>query len=677
MNNSLIRFRAELLDEITDAIQNEESGGIKELKFTELAMEYLEEAGETEGIVPCREIRENRIGNRIHKINGYAISGNHETIDLFITLFKGYDDIGRIYTDEFKTTINLATRFLNNLMNGALEGIEPTAPVNDLLKTVKKIRSEIVRFNIFILSDMNIPADAPSQTETSGIPVNWFVRDIEYLYRIHTSGSGRDPVNVDFVQLSGKTIPCIFLPEKNVDYTSYLAIMPATLLADIYEAYGARLLEQNVRTFLQFRGDINKGIRDTIIQKPHMFLAYNNGISATAENVELTPDKKDIKEIKDFQIVNGGQTTASIFQTRKRFKGTDISSVYVQMKLTLISDKNRKSEIVADISKYANTQNKVSEADLSSNDPFHIEIEQLSRKKWVASTDSGSKLSRWFYERARGQYNDELYNIDTPKKREKWQEENPKSRKFAKEDLARFHMSWEMKPWWVVRGRQKNFGQFMGIADDIDVNDVFFEDTIAKAIIFRECEKLYGTGAKAIGDLRYMVVPYTVAWLRYVTGNRINLAEIWRTQTLTSDFQNIIKSILSSVDTFMRKTAPGGLIGEWAKKDECWKELKKYNTYVDVSALDKFCWTEEELQCRYQNSTFDLKQRELVETAVKEIGGEGWIEIEQWGRATGKLEQSQVYFIWKIVRKIENNKTFSDNELKIADIILRIKNESK
>lgn len=676
MNNSLIRFRSELLDEITEAVQKEDSGGIKEQKFTESAMEYLEEAGETEGIVPCREIRESKIGNRIHKINGYAVSGNHETVDLFITIFNGYDNLGRVYSDEFRITSNLATRFLHNLVNGALDGIEDTAPVNDLLKTIKKIQNEVVRFNIFILSDMHIPASPPSQMKINGITVTYFIRDIEYLYRIHTSGSGRDPVNIDFIQKFQKTVPCIFLPEKNKDYISYLAIMPAGMLADIYQDYGARLLEQNVRTFLQFRGNINKGIRNTIIEKPHMFLAYNNGISATAEDVVLTPDQKDIQLIEDFQIVNGGQTTASIFQTRKRFQNADINSVYVQMKLTVISEKSKKSEIVSDISKYANTQNKVSEADLSSNDPFHIEMEQLSRKTWLRS-DSGNNQSRWFYERARGQYNDELYNINSKAKQQRWLIENPKSQKFAKEDLAKFYMSWEMSPWWVVRGRQKNFGQFMKIAEGLSVNDIFFEDIIAKAIIFRACEKLYGTGAKAIGDLRYIVVPYTVSWLRFVTENKINLFFFCKNQVLSDEFEDILLSALQNIDRFMRETAPGGLIGEWAKKEDCWKTLRKYDMGIHITSLEKFYFSEKEIRTRYQISALDPEYRNLIDKKIRELDSDSWIDIEQWAKVTGKLEQTRINLIREIVWKIDKNKSFTDKELINAETILKIREENQ
>ena len=224
-----------------------------------------------------------------------------------------------------------------------------------------------------------------------------------------------------------------------------MKIMNPTLLSFLHaflqtytETLVPTLLEQNIRTFLQFRGNINKGIRDTILREPHMFMAYNNGISATAESVKLNNDNNAIVSIKDFQIVNGGQTTASIFQTRRKFKNADIDSVCVQLKLTVISDAAKKPEIVSRISRFANTQNKVSEADLSSNHPFHIEIENLSRKTWTTPSP-GKNQSRWFYERARGQYNDELSKIDKPADQKKWLIRNPKTQQFAKEDLAMFY----------------------------------------------------------------------------------------------------------------------------------------------------------------------------------------------------------------------------------------------
>ncbi|RQO40187.1 hypothetical protein DBR39_04355 [Chryseobacterium sp. KBW03] len=673
--NELFHFRTQLLQDITDVIDKDNTGGIREEKFTEFVLEYLEEAGDTEGAVPCREIRENSIGNRIHKINAYAISEGYETIDIFITVFKGSTDIGRLYADDVKTAVSLSTRFLQNLLTGKIEGIEETAPVFDFVNTIHNIINEIVRINVYILTDMLVPIEPPDQTEIGEIPLLYHIRDIEYLYRIHTSGSGKQSILIDFDKSFGTSLPCLAMPEKNADYESYLSIMPACMLADIYKDHGARLLEQNVRTFLQFRGNINKKIRDTILKEPHMFLAYNNGISATAESITLTPDGKKIITVKDFQIVNGGQTTASIFQTRRKYKTADISAVCVQIKLTVINDPLKKGEIVSLISKYANTQNKVSDADLSSNHSFHIEVEHLSRKIWTPAS-TGKNQTRWFYERARGQYNDELSQIDSAAQQKKWVDRNPKDQKFAKEDLSRFFVSWEMTPWWVVRGRQKNFSEFMENVDSIDTNQIFYEDLIAKSIIFRSAERLYGTGAKAIGDLRYIVVPYTISFLRLITDNKINLYKIWKNQGLSSELESLISDVLFKIDKFMRDTAPGGLIGEWAKKEDCWKILKDYDIDLDVTSINTELYNDSEIKDRYEGSSMDSIQKNLIENKVKEMGVDRWIKIDQWGKATGRFNLLESNAIWKIIRKIETNKQLTNKECLTADSIFKtIENE--
>jgi len=670
----LTRFRHEMLQDLKDAILTDDSGGIREERFTQLALEYLEEAGETEGAIPCREIRESSIGKRIHKINGYALSEGYETIDLFITIFKGSADITRLYSDDLKTAASLATRFLQHLLSGKMEGIEETAPVFDFVNTIRKIHKDVVRANIYILSDMQIPLDPPEPAEINDIPVHYHIRDIEYLHRLHTSGTGQQSILIDFEQKFGEAIPCLPMPEGNEHYSAYLAVIPGRILADIYKDYGARLLEQNVRTFLQFRGDVNKGIRTTIIEEPHMFMAYNNGISATAASVELTTDGKAIKSIRDFQIVNGGQTTASIFQTRRKHKSLALDGVFVQIKLTVIRDQLKKSEIVSSISRYANTQTKVSEADFSTNHPFHIELEQLSRKTWTLA-NSGKNQTRWFYERARGQYNDELSQIDKPTQQKKWLGKNPKNQKFAKEDLARFYMSWEMGPWWVVRGRQKSFIEFMKIADKLDTGQVFYEDLIAKAIIFRTAERLYGAGAKAMGDLRFMVVPYTIAWLRFKTDGNINLFKIWKNQRLTAEFEKLLYSLLKEIDLFMRATAPGGLISEWAKKEECWLTLKKYDLGIDISALKQELYTPAEMNERYQHNTMDPVQKELLRKRIDAVSADEWINIALWGKATDRLSILESNTLMKIARKIENKKELTDKELLAADSILKTAEE--
>jgi hypothetical protein len=60
-----------------------------------------------------------------------------------------------------------------------------------------------------------------------------------------------------------------------------------------------------------------------------MFLAFNNGLAATAEEIEIGMSENGgfvVKSVNDFQIVNGGQTTASIYHTLKKDKA-EISGI--------------------------------------------------------------------------------------------------------------------------------------------------------------------------------------------------------------------------------------------------------------------------------------------------------------------------------------------------------------
>ncbi|WP_234911303.1 AIPR family protein, partial [Vibrio anguillarum] len=140
---------------------------------------------------------------------------------------------------------------------------------------------------------------------------------------------------INFKDDFGGGIPILKASGGSDALESYLAVIPGKQLAEIYDKWGPRLLEANVRSFLQVRGKVNKGIRDTIRDEPHMFFSYNNGLSATADNIEI--DKTDsgyqLVSVNNLQIVNGGQTTASLYAASKALK-EQIQQVFVQMKLT-------------------------------------------------------------------------------------------------------------------------------------------------------------------------------------------------------------------------------------------------------------------------------------------------------------------------------------------------------
>lgn len=580
----LNRFYTELLLDIrSEQLSNEEGGSLEQL-FTTQAISLLSEGGETADV--RISYHESLVPRNRHKINAYAISDNYETLDLFVTVLKCTEAPVRIQKIDVDNAAKLVLSFLKKAENKEYaNSLEESSEIFDFAHTFNastELRENLVRINIFIITDGIYNGDFPSQKELNQIPVFYRVIDLNYLFNI--SEKEYIPIEIDFAQ-EGFEVPCIKADIDNSEYQSYLALMPGNALVSIYEQYGARLLEQNVRSFLQFTGKINKGIRNTILKEPHMFLAFNNGIAATADELMLKKTEEGylINSIKDLQIVNGGQTTASIYHTWKKDRA-NIKDIVVQVKLSVIKDKNNFAAIVSRIAEYANTQNKVSVSDLSSNTPFHIELEQLSRNIWTPPANGQSHQTRWFYERARGQYkNARLREGTTKTKLKAFDIKNPKNQFFTKEELAKVINTWyevysEEKivigPHIVVRGSQKNYAQFITYNIPENRDNKYFEDLISKAILFRTAEKLYGIKPNSIGDMRYITVPYTLALLSSNKSLEIDLSSIWRKQTISEELQNTIYNLMIKVEQFIKMNAPGALYGEWAKKEECWVQVK-------------------------------------------------------------------------------------------------------
>lgn len=581
----LNRFYTELLQDIrSEQLSNDEGGSVEQL-FTTQAISLLSEGGETADV--RISYHESLVPRNRHKINAYAISDNYETLDLFVTILKCTETPLRIQKIDVDNAAKLVFSFLKKAENKEYaNSLEESSEIFDFAHTFNastELRENLVRINIFIITDGIYNGDIPSQKELNQIPVFYRVIDLNYLFNI--SEKEYIPIEIDFEQ-EGFEVPCIKADIDNSEYQSYLALMPGIALVSIYEQYGARLLEQNVRSFLQFTGKINKGIRNTILEEPHMFLAFNNGIAATANELMLKKTEEGylINSIKDLQIVNGGQTTASIYHTWKKDRA-NIKDIVVQVKLSVIKDKNNFAEIVSRIAEYANTQNKVSVSDLSSNTPFHIELEQLSRNIWAPPANGQSHQTRWFYERARGQYkNARLREGTTKSKLKAFDIKNPKNQFFTKEELAKVVNTWyevysEEKlvigPHIVVRGSQKNYAQFITYNIPENRDNKYFEDLISKAILFRTGEKLYGIKPNSIGDMRYITVPYTLALLSSNKSLGIDLSSIWKEQAISEELQSTIYNLMIRVEQFIKMNAPGALYGEWAKKEECWVQVKK------------------------------------------------------------------------------------------------------
>lgn len=699
-NIELNNFYSSWMQDITAMQQTDEEGSNSEQIFTQGALDLLAEAGEVENYRTAYD--EKSLGTaKQHKINAYSISENYETVDLFISIFKGVDEITKTTNDEIEQSSKRISNFFRKAIysneneksktykNEYVDEIEETSEIFQFANTLgrdKELRENLVRVNATILTNGLYSGEFPENVEISGYKIYFKIFDLQALYNV--SEKSHIPIEINFHE-DGFEVPCIASPSTNSEYQSYLAIIPGMALASIYERFGSRLLEQNVRSFLQFSGKINKGIRTTIKDEPHMFLAFNNGIAATADEVEFVKNKDGngllLSSVKDLQIVNGGQTTASIYHTWKKDKA-DISNINVQVKLSVVKNKDNFSTIVSRISEYANTQNKVSVADLSSNRPYHIDLEKVSRSIYTPLSESSAIQTRWFYERARGQYKNARLKEGFTKSRQKaFDLKNPKNQMFTKEELAKFVNAYEeiidgkkilIGPHYVVRGNQKNYIQFINHNLVKKINNIYFEDIVAKGLIFKTAEKAYGIKPNSIGDMRYVTVPYTISLLTHLTNNQLDLYKIWRNQSTSESLKELFYLMMKDIEAFIKSTAPGGLYGEWAKKEDCWIQVKNHNFKFDLSQIKPDLIDKKnppKRQLINEDETSLLQIQEEIEK-IKSIPYSIWKKIEEFGYQTKLLSDLQCNVIFTVANRLRANSKLSDNErtvcLKVLDIVI-------
>jgi hypothetical protein len=679
----LVQYIHDLYHEVNSLAFSDEDGASKEDMFTQHILDVLSEAGETEGVRLCNYAKENRNENIEMKINGYAIDDSCESVDLFISHYVDCLDIYSIKKNDFENLIKWITKFLNAALKGHLDDIEPSTEAYGLAKIIRDNRNELVRVNLFLLANGNVPFDTPRNHEIKGfegLVLNIQIWDLDRLHRLSQSKYNREPIEIDFKETLGVSIPCLSAPSSEKLYECYLAIVPGLALATLYRNYGTRLLESNVRAFLQQTGNVNKGIRDTIRDEPHMFLPYNNGLATTAMNVrtEMVDGKQYITAVKDFQIVNGGQTTASLFHTMRKHKA-DLSDVFVQMKLTVIGDEEKKNEIVPFISRYANSQNKVSELDLTSNNPFLIRLEELSRTTYAASPDDNNKLTLWFFERVNGQYREALNKEPSKGKQDAFKLKYPVNQKIIKSEVAKYMNVFRCMPYHVAKGAQKNYNFYLKDVENefkrMKPTVVFWEDVVANAILFKTADKLFGRkDIDAIGDTntRSQTVAYALSLLHQITGQKIDLAAIWKNQKVDEMLQIEIKKGLVYVNGFFGSFS-GQLISELAKSEKTWRLLlEKDRNPFDSEVLNTFCMSGAAYKKRYELKEDDLQEKKKYSdlNRILNLGLKFWDGLNLYILKTDFLTVTQQNAANSIRGKIKRSGEFTDHEiLKGIDIL--------
>lgn len=633
-STTLDTFATDLQQEIIATADDGTEESFRTEAFARVVLDTLVEAGEIDDGEVCYY---RSTGMEVH---GYAIDPAGEDVDLLVCVHTANVPPETVTKQEVATRLKRLTRFLEESRDGLHRRLEEASPAYDLAERIHEVSSSIARVRLFVATDGLVTREGGQQSvEVANAEASAHIWDIQRLFRCVTSANRREPIEIDVVGRFGRALPCLPAPAVSEDCAVYLAAVPGQMLADLYHEYGTRLLERNVRAFLQARGKVNKGIRDTLLTEPGRFLAYNNGISATAAKIELATEADGTRAIRwllDLQIVNGGQTTASIHHAAYR-DHADVSGVLVPLKLSVI-DAGAYANIVPVISRCANTQNKVNDADFLSNEPFHIRIEELSRTVWAPAAPGEQRQSRWYYERARGQYNDERARELTPARKRMFSETHPVSQRFTKTDLAKFENTWQQLPHVVSRGAEKNFREFTsrlssGRAATLDVRA--FQHIVARAILFRTAERL--VQAESFGGYRANIVTYSLAWLFHRTAGRVDLDAIWQSQGVSAPLQDAITQISRAVHGSIANPPGGRNVTEWCKREECWQRVQvlEIELPADLEAGLVPAGMEHvgEAVADTVLSPEDLANVERVKT----LPGADWKRLATWAKQSGHL----------------------------------------
>lgn len=594
----LIDYKSYLINECIATADT--AGTTADEEFINYMIDLFEQNQEAYEMYPTYFEMTGPRGRKI-QIDGWGYDDADDTFILFCSYFDKFDQITTITNTDIEQFLRKMEAFVENSVNGFIEeNSEFTSEGRQVATTLhqKFTKGIITKFKFYILSNIMLSKAVKNvaKEKVCDKEVQISIWDLERIYNSDSNNQEKEDISIDVEQYVEGGLKCIqAFQEENEAYTAFLAVIPGTMLAKLYGEYGSRLLEGNVRSFLSMTGKVNKGIRNTIENQPTYFFTYNNGIATTAKNVVVENDR--IKKITNLQIINGGQTTASIFFSKYNDKNNviDLTKVFVPMKLTVVKNETNYSTVIEKISRYSNTQNKVSDADFFSNSKFHVEFKYYSDKIFAPRKKNGLHDTKWFYERARGSYKQEQMKM-TKAEINKFKVIYPKEQVLSKTDLAKYYLCYLRRPDIVSRGAQfsmkffatyyekylapKTYGQ---IDTASKVDEKFFKDCISMAIIFRKTDVCLqkqewfpkGSGYKA------NIVAYAIAKLfdiieeQYVGKRKLDLNRIWQEQDLYSELYSFMMVLCkNALEHLIDNNGHIVNVTQWAKQESCWNAFK-------------------------------------------------------------------------------------------------------
>lgn len=535
---------------------------------------------------------------------GYAESPIEQSLVILAGRYFGRD--ATLTMTDAKDAIGRATGFIETAVSGWLtKNLEMSSREWEYADYFSKqiAGDKIARIRVILITDglMSGRIRTIESGTVAGLKTTYEIWDQRRIIDAALPERGSEDIRVDFTKWLSDGLPCLVAPSNDETTQTYLAVIPARVLADVFDEYGSLLLESNVRTFLSARGQVNRGIQSTLAQEPARFLAYNNGLTTTATEVELgrSPEGMTIRSLDRWQIVNGGQTTASIAHFLRNNKSEDIiDEVSIQMKLVTVSESDS-ATVVQAVAKYANSQNRISAADLFSTHEFHIRMEQISRRLKAAAKEGQQYQTGWFYERARGQWENDRTARGSAGEQAKFELEYPKSQRITKTDWAKYDYCWNQHPDLVSKGAQSVFADY---ATKVDTQwtkddgkgadaygDGYFRAGIGKAIMYEtlRSQVLKQDWYKAAPGYLANIVAYAISRFALEIGVRfrgakLDFGRVWQRQAISDSTLAALIEIAHAAQQHLNDpNRPQANVTQWAKQQACWEGFKKVGVRLE------------------------------------------------------------------------------------------------
>lgn len=688
---TLDEFRNGILDEVH--LNASINGTSPREEFLALYANALAEAEEFEDF---EQLSYEGVGSQNKRIliDGYYYDELENCLAIIACPFSDSIEAESLTATDAEVHFKRARAFVEESRNGFIQRYaEESSPGYGLAIDIQNRYSKVSKYKFYIITDMVMSSrikEIPA-TKIGEVEAEYHIWDIARLQALYASKTGKEDITIDLRDCADGGIPCL-LAGSNEEYTAYLCNIPGSVLAKLYNTYGGRLLEGNVRSFLSARGKINKGIRNTILNEPEMFFAYNNGIAATAYDVKIEAGKicPLITEITSLQIVNGGQTTASLAAAiiNDKDRANDLKDIYVPMKLSVVTPE-KAMELIPNIAKYANKQNKVSDADFFSNHAFHVRMEDFSRRILAPAVMGNQYGTHWYYERARGQYKQEQARLTTKTEKDRFLLQNPKNQMFTKTDLAKFYNTYRQLPHQVSRGAQKNFILFAEWAssswekDPNAFNERFFKQVVCLDILYKKLDQIVKNATWYEMGYKAQIVTYALSYLffqieREYPDRAFDFKAVWNQQKISHETELLLGKIAEAMYYHLVSSKREVQnVTEWAKRETCWKKAQEIRIPLGEPFIRELAYASDDQE---EKKEAKKEQRQVNSASamiqVAEYGVENWKEVLSWGISNRVLTPQEISFL-KVAIAMESGRFPSEKQCaRILQILEKVREES-